>query len=376
MPATNLTISEAAAQITRSGDSWSGFGALDAPAAVTYGFRSSPTRPDFEPCTDAQIASFEMALSLFADVANITFSRVNPSGYTDDATMLFSSYFQDGTEVAGYGAKPLDGDVWINLAYESADAQPLGSYDFHTILHELGHAVGLDHPGDYNGGGGTTITYAEHAEFVEDTLQYSMMSYFGASETGGMHFSGASVHYSSTLLLHDIAAVQRLYGANTTTRTGDTVYGFNSTAGLDPYDFTKNAAPVIAIWDAGGTHDVLDTSGYYLNQIIDLTAGAFSDIGGMRKNVAIAEGVTIEDAIGGSADDRMTGNGAGNRLTGNNGWDTLSGEAGDDTLDGGTGNDTLDGGTDDDALYGGDGDDTSPVESAQTSSTAARAATR
>ena len=37
----------------------------------------------------------------------------------------------------------------------------------------------------------------------------------------------------------------------TGTRTGDTVYGFNSTAGHDAYDFTVNTNPVIAIWDAG-----------------------------------------------------------------------------------------------------------------------------
>jgi hypothetical protein len=33
--------------------------------------------------------------------------------------------------------------------------------------------------------------------------------------------------YSATPLVHDIAAIQAIYGVDTTTRTGDTVYGFN-----------------------------------------------------------------------------------------------------------------------------------------------------
>ena len=183
------------------------------------------------------------------------------------------------------------------------------------------------------------------------------MSYFEAYETGAFHYSNG-VKYASTLLLHDIAAVQRLYGANMTARTGDTIYGFNSTAGLDSYDFTKNQAPVIAIWDAGGAHDVLDASGYAFNQVIDLHAGAFSNIGGMRLNVAIAEGTTIEDAVGGSLDDTMTGNAGANILTGNGGWDTISGLDGDDTLNGNDGNDNLNGGDGKDLLSGGAGNDT------------------
>jgi hypothetical protein len=65
----------------------------------------------------------------------------------------------------------------------------------------------------------------------------------------------------------------------------------------------------------------------------------------------------IENVIGGSAGDKLTGNALDNVLTGNAGDDTLKGGAGNDTLDGGEGIDTLDGGVGSDALLGGAGDD-------------------
>ena len=76
-------------------------------------------------------------------------------------------------------------------------------------------------------------------------------------------------------LIHDILAAQRIYGADMTTRTGDTVYGFNSNAGRDTFDFIKTPAPIGAIWDAGGI-DTIDTSGFATTQLIDLRAGSLS----------------------------------------------------------------------------------------------------
>ena len=86
------------------------------------------------------------------------------------------------------------------------------------------------------------------------------MSYFAASYTGAMHDNVQGTVFAQTPLLHDIYAIQQIYGTNLTTRAGDTVYGFNSTADRDVFDFDLNPFPVIAIWDGGGV-DTLDLSG-------------------------------------------------------------------------------------------------------------------
>ena len=57
------------------------------------------------------------------------------------------------------------------------------------------------------------------------------MSYF--SQTENSYFSGLGFdrNYLVTPMVADMVAMSKLYGLSTTTRTGDTVYGFNSNAG-------------------------------------------------------------------------------------------------------------------------------------------------
>src|SRR5215813_3553346 len=159
------------------------------------------------------------------------------------------------------------------------------------------------------------------------------MSYMAESNYGG-----ASYRFTMTPMIADILAIQNLYGA-ATTHTGDTVYGFGSTAG-SMYNFsTYSTAPSLTIYDSGGT-DTLDASGYSQNQVIDLTGGSFSNIGGLVGNICIYTTSVIENAIGGSGNDTITGNAADNVLNGGAGNDALVGGAGADVLIGGIGNDT------------------------------------
>ncbi|WP_298096310.1 M10 family metallopeptidase C-terminal domain-containing protein [Brevundimonas sp.] len=347
----SLSSTDAGAQITRTNQSWSS--ALGTAATVTYAFRDSVTTmptdtAGFSQFSSVQIAAGVLAFAAWSDVGNITFQRVQEAGseYSNNATILLGNYSsgQDGAAAFAYlpggtpgatGFSQVQGDVWINssLSYNAVPVQQ--GYGQLTLLHEIGHAIGLSHPAAYNASAGGTITYSASATYYEDSLQYSVMSYFSERETGADFRTDATGprRYSSAPLMDDISATQRLYGANMTTRTGDTVYGFNSTAGRLWFSATNElSALLFCAWDAGGT-DTFDFSGYLNNgQIIDLRQGCFSSVGGLVGNVSIALGAVIENAIGGNGSDTFRGNSANNRFTPNAGTDVVDGGLGTDTV--------------------------------------------
>ena len=338
-----FTLEQIIQQLTASGTAWNGVGDNPVPRAglgtITYAFFNSAfevyssEQSEFQPLSAAQRDAVRAAFAIWGDFVGVTFVEGTPAtadiniGNLDTQDDYYSAY-------ANYpGFSPQAGDIWININAGSNDEIGLAEPGFRTLMHEIAHALGISHPGDYNAEEDVTLTYENDAEYYQDSLQYTIMSYFASSSTGAVRTS-----FAATPMAHDIAAIQSLYGANMTTRTGDTHYGFNSNAGRDAFDFTLNSLPVIAIWDAGGI-DTLDFSGWNSNSRIDLAPGGQSDGGGQTHNVQIAFGTTIEHAIGGGGDDVLSGNASGNVLQGGGGNDRLNGDAGSDLQEGGAGAD-------------------------------------
>ncbi|MER1689263.1 M10 family metallopeptidase C-terminal domain-containing protein [Proteus mirabilis] len=220
----------------------------------------------------------------------------------------------------------------------------IGSFVYHTFIHELGHSLGLFHIWEY-------ILNEKHK--VLDSLKYSVMSY-KCPDIKDADFGGL---YPMTFMLIDILLLQYLYGPNMTTRLENNTYGFHSNTGRAAYSLKSIEDKLVScIWDSGGI-DTLDFSLYTVNQVINLNEGCFSDIGGLRSNISIAYKTIIENAIGGKGDDTLIGNPFDNNLRGGDGNDLFYGGAGNDLLYGGSGNDVIYGELGNDVLFGDDGDD-------------------
>ncbi|MET1111167.1 MAG: M10 family metallopeptidase C-terminal domain-containing protein [Allosphingosinicella sp.] len=348
----------------------------------------------FAPFSAAQQAATVKAIGLWDDLIKTSFVQVTNMNQADLAYGNLAS--APGTQAYAYlpynysgNSAGLQGDVWVSLSQASNLQLGNGFYGLATLIHETGPAIGLQHPGAYNAAPGLSITYPVNAEFYQDTRMYSQMSYFNAEFSGGGHIDWNRLNwvYGQTPLLHDIATIQAMYGADPTTRVTDTVYGFNSTAGKEVFDFSTNTMPVISIYDAGGI-DTLDFSGWNSNSKIDLNPGAFSDGGGsglipldvmkargllpasytedqytalrarynaldgmLHQNISIAYGTIIENATGGGGADIIIGNGVDNILLGNAGNDNIEGRLGNDTINGGLGADSMAGNAGNDTFF-------------------------
>ena len=328
--------------------------------------------PSNEPATGfglnvLQQSAFRAALSTWSQVANVTFNEVADTPTSvGDIRIAWTRYPTPSTDawtlqspIGDYWAG--SGDIWLSAQSEAltvdaydASFQP-GSFSYMALVHELGHALWLDHPfestpalpEEFNSQQYTVMSYAAHT--------YSLFSQYKPAvqqPDGSWTVSWDTIQVlPSTPMLLDIAAVQYLYGANMNWHTGNDIYTFDPDT---PFFMT--------LWDAGGI-DTLDISNFGTDCLIDLRDGHFSSLTILpdptltgipnpppipfdphaydgTDNLAIAWGAVFENASGGSGDDTLIGNDVANVLRGGDGHDTLTGGAGSDIVLGGAGIDT------------------------------------
>ncbi|HYI46891.1 MAG TPA: M10 family metallopeptidase C-terminal domain-containing protein [Allosphingosinicella sp.] len=334
------TLGQIVSQLTNWEARW------DNQAPIAYAFYTQPhsflsINVNFSPFSALQRQALARHMELVSDVCTLTFTNVadngQPPGQSNQRIGFYNVNHQNvpfwgvamdfvtDSEDAPYG-RMYGANSAVNLyRANSQGGWSIGDSNPRKLMHELLHTIGLDHAGTYNG---DSANYENEALFFQDSHQYTVMSYWLAAATGADHEASGTLYHASTPLLYDVAALQHLYGANMTTRTGNNVYGFNANAGREVYDLQAHPNAVFTIWDARG-NDTLDLSGYATPARIDLHEGAFTDAGNLTGNISIAHGATIENAVGGSGSDVLIGNNASNRLTGGGGGDIFTFTEGD-----------------------------------------------
>jgi serralysin len=313
---------------------------------LTYAFPNSPsdypsntreTQSNFEQFNAVQQAATTTMLQQIAGVANLTFARLF-DGQESSATLRFA--MSDLPEVA-YAYLPgggLGGTAWFrnspigNRSTPSFDNPVPGGYAWMSIVHETGHALGLKHGHEFPA-----------ISFERDSTEYTVMtyrSYVGQAPNG---YTNETWGFPSTPMMLDIAALQRMYGANFNFNSGDSVYNWHPGGGYVLINGQAGPIPganrvFMTVWDGGG-NDTYDLSNYNTNVSIDLRPGEWTitsqvqlaNLGqghmarGNVGNAYLFNGDTrslIENGIGGSGNDTLIANQAANRLTGGAGNDT------------------------------------------------------
>ncbi|HYJ29660.1 MAG TPA: M10 family metallopeptidase C-terminal domain-containing protein [Allosphingosinicella sp.] len=333
--ATPAQIDEENIQSMLSGSTWSTLG-------LSYGFPTSGSQygpnegsdeiaAGMQPLNGGQQQAVHTILAQIANVSGLSFVQNAASPGAADLRYALST---DPNTAHAYEPGPGNGgDSWYNTAKYSTPT--VGNYQWVTFIHESGHALGLKHGHE-----------SPALSPDRDSMEFSVMTYRGyigapVGEDGG--FTNETWGYAQTLMMYDIAALQRMYGADFTHNAGDTVYSWDPSTGAFRVDGVTQWTPggnriFMTVWDGGGI-DTYDFSNYTfsVSRTIDLRPGEWTKLGDAqlanlgsgfaRGNIAnslLYNGdprSLIENAIGSQAEDWLIANDASNRLTGSGGAD-------------------------------------------------------
>ncbi|MCA0873921.1 M10 family metallopeptidase C-terminal domain-containing protein [Seohaeicola saemankumensis] len=344
-------------------------------SASDYGAGYRTNTAGFSALSAQQEISARYWFNQYASVSGLTFTELDGASGALDEDQEATIRMANGTNInptqtaIGYYPRSDEeaGDIW----FEGTGTNPaLGNFDWATVGHEIGHALGLAH--GHETSGLSTILESQY-----NFTGYSIMTYLSFV---GDNISGNNNlfwHNPQSLMIYDIAATQYLYGANFSSNAGNSTYTFSTSTGEMFINGVGQGTPgtnVVyrTVWDGNG-NDTYDLSNYGTNLLIDLRPGNYSnfDVGGYFQRADLDWNSTstdrwspghlfnalqfendarslIENAIGGSGNDTLHGNAANNTLTGNGGTDWMYGYDGNDTLNGSGA----------DRMYGGSGNDT------------------
>lgn len=187
-------------------------------ASITGASNSAADLKDFAAMNATQQNAVKAALEYISTVTNITFTPA-AAGAGD---LNFGTNNQ-GVASAAYAYNPNTADhinIMLNSQSSTNNDFTQGSYGWETLIHEIAHSLGLKHPGNYNAGGGGAIgPYLPAGD--AGSRRYSIMSYNNPADAqnvtnlGGGNYSLKGLN-PSTFMGYDIAALQFLYGVNTT----------------------------------------------------------------------------------------------------------------------------------------------------------------
>ena len=260
--------------------------------------------------TDVQKTAVADAFAYLSNVINLRFEAVSDPAQAD---IVFGQNNQAGVS-AGYANAPNQSGGHAEYLFLASDQSTNstftnGSYGLTTLLHEIGHTLGLKHPGNYNAGGGGAV--GPYLPAATDNRRFSLMSYNAAPGTSAN---------PQTLMGYDVLALQFLYGANTNPAAPSALARHQTTT------FTDSWNGLETLWAPNGA--ALDASQTTKKDIFDLREGAFSSIAvtgsAANNNMGLAYGSKITRATGGSGADTF-----------------YTAATGDVTMDGGAGADTL-----------------------------------